>query len=190
MPVFVLDRLHLASWLPGTLAAVGTAAVAGPTLLVARLGHGRSRLRLLAAANLLWVIGCLLFAGSAVPSLAAAAPVAATAPLAPSGPLAATGLLILAMTMLGLGEAAFAPTGDMVAVTIAPPGQVGRYTALHQLAWGVSGTVAPALTAGLLTLGSYPIWFVLAGLALVNALAYLGIGPALGHRTGRVGVAS
>lgn len=130
MPVYVLNQLDLATWLPGVLAAIATAAVAVPLLVVAKIAHGQPRLRVLAVANLLWSLGCLLFASSA--ALLAAAPL----------------ILMLAMATIGVGEAAYAPTSDTLAVAIAPSGQTGRYTAIHQLAWGISGTLAPAVSGG------------------------------------------
>ena len=52
-------------------------------------------------------------------------------------------LLVAGMVILGFGESAYAPTADLVPLELAPPGLAGRYTAVHQLAWGVSGAVAP-----------------------------------------------
>jgi hypothetical protein len=45
------------------------------------------------------------------------------------------------------------------------------------------------LTAGLLALGNYQVWFVLASLALLNAITYVALQPSLGIRAGSVGAA-
>lgn len=57
------------------------------------------------------------------------------------------------MTILGFGEAAYAPTADSLPLELAPPGLDARYTAVHQLAWGISGAIAPSLAAALLVAG-------------------------------------
>jgi MFS family permease len=81
-------------------------------------------------------------------------------------------LLVGAMALLGLGEAVYAPTADALPVALAPPGLLGRYAAIHQMAWGISETIAPLLVAGLLVTGIYAIWIALAALAAITAFAY------------------
>jgi MFS family permease len=173
MPVYVLDHLHLAAWLPGLLAAVGTGALATTVLVAHRLTVGRSRLRVLAAANLLFAAGCVAFAMAA----------------GPSAPLVSAALLVVAVAALGVGEAVYAPTADALPLVIAPADLAGRYTAVHQFAWGVSGAIAPALTGALLGAGAATVWWVLAAVALATAGAYRLARPAVRARAGLAGAA-
>lgn len=115
---------------------------------------------MLAGAAVLWVIGAGAYA------------VAALDPL--------PGVLVLAlplgMLLLGVGEAAYAPTADALPLEVAPPEQVGRYSAVFQMGWGVSGAIAPLLAAVLLAAGHAPLWATLTvtGAALAAAFATLG----------------
>lgn len=155
MPVLVLSQLGLPAWFPGTLAALNTAALALPAAFGARL-----RLSTTATTVLLRVAACIWALGLAAVALASS-----------SRPLAYA-LLPLGFVVLGLGEIAYAPAADALPVELAPPGLLGRYTAVHQLAWGVSGALAPALAALLLVRGRATLWLVLAVLAALLALAY------------------
>jgi MFS family permease len=169
LPIFVLDQLQLPLWVPGVLAASGTIAVALPTFFAGRLTRGRPRLRLLAAAASLWSIGGLLMAtGAAFPGIALA-------------------ILTLGMILLGVGEAIYAPTADALPIALAPPELAGRYSALHQLAWGISGTIAPVLTAWLLALGPLTVWLAVSAAAAMTAAAYLWLERRVGVRAGVAG---
>lgn len=170
MPVFVLDQLQLPLWLPGALAALGTAAVAVPLLALGRLTSGQRRLGVMSTASAVWAAGLLLFASSAWA-------VGAALLLLPAGAI-----------LLGLGEALYAPTADALPLTLAPTGLAGRYTALHQLAWGVSGTVAPLLAAVLLAVRPDAIWLALASMACLAGVGYrLLESRPLGVRSGSAG---
>lgn len=74
-----------------------------------------------------------------------------------------------------VGEAIYAPTADALPLAIAPAGLAGRYSAVHQLAWGISSTLAPVLTASLLVVGNQTVWLVLTATATLLAIAYLGL---------------
>ena len=169
LPVFVLDQLRLPIWVPGVLATIGTVATAVPSVFSGRLTRGRPRLSLLALAATLWAVSFILFAISI------------------SAPAFWLLLLPAAMVALGLGEALYAPTSDALPLALAPLGQAGRYSAIHQLAWGVSGTIAPALAVALLLAGPDALWWTLAASAGSTALIYLGLQTRVGARTGIVG---
>jgi MFS family permease len=103
-------------------------------------------------------------------------------------PAIATQVLLLAAIILGLGEALYAPTADALPLALAPAGLAGRYSAIHQLAWGISGTLAPVLTAWLLVVGNQAVWLVLTVTAAVLAIAYLTLEARFGQRAGLSGV--
>jgi MFS family permease len=55
--------------------------------------------------------------------------------------------LCFAMIVFALGETMLSPVGPALVNEIAPEHLRGRYNAAAGLAWGVSGTLAPAITA-------------------------------------------
>jgi MFS family permease len=164
LPVFILERLHLPTWLPGALAALLTATAAIGLLFGARLVRGRRRLRNLEIAAVLWAIGCAVFL---------------LAPLTVALAYAALGVGVL---LLGLGEAFYAPTADALPAALAPLDLRGRYAALHQMAWGISEAIAPTLGAAALAAGNSALWLTLVAIAVASALAYRVIeGPVRGR---------
>ena len=172
LPVFVLDQLHLPLWAPGVLAATGTLAVAISMFFAGRFNRGRPRIVLLATAAALWSVGGLSMAtGAALPGIAIA-------------------LLPVAMILFGVGEALYAPIADAIPIVLAPANLGGRYSALHQLGWGISGTIAPALTAALLALGSSAVWLGLSATAALTAAGYLLLERRVGARVGAAGTAA
>lgn len=169
LPVFVLDSLGLPVWLPGLLAAIAALSTMVPSLLSGRLTRGHPRLGLLALAATLWATGSMLFAISAwTPAL---------------------WLLLLpaAMVALGVGEALYAPTADALPLALAPIGLAGRYSAIHQSAWGISGTIAPTFAVYLLLAGPDALWLTLAAASIVLAVTYLGLQRRVGVRAGIAG---
>jgi MFS family permease len=165
MPVLVIQQLRLHTWLPGLLGALNTLAIVVPAFFAGRLLRNRLSLRVLAAAAVLWALGCGTYAAAAG-----------------TGHLEYL-LLAAGMILLGFGEAAYAPTADALPLEHAPPHLAGRYTAVHQLAWGISGSLAPVLAALLLSHGRSTFWLVFAALALALAAAYSAIADrSLGSR--------
>jgi MFS family permease len=168
VPVFVLDRLHLPSWLPGLLSAVLTATAGTGLIFGARLVRGRRRLRNLEIAAVFWALGCATFL------------------LALLGSATAYAGLFVGVVLLGFGEAMYAPTADALAVALAPVELRGRYAAVHQMAWGISETIAPAIAAAALAASNAVPWLMLTAIAAASAGAYRALErPA----TGRDGVA-
>jgi Na+/melibiose symporter-like transporter len=157
LPVFVLERLHLPTWLPGILAAVLTATAAAGLLFGARLVRGRRRLRNLEIAAVLWTLGCVafLFASVEVALVYVA--------------------LVVGVILLGIGEAMYAPTADALPAALAPAQLRGRYAAVHQMAWGISEAIAPTLGAATLAADSAVLWLTLGGIAAGTAVTYRGL---------------
>ena len=170
LPIFALDSIGLPVWVPGAIVALGTLAVAVPTFFAGRLGRGRARLTLLAVSAALWSLGNVLIFAVA------------------SWPVISILTLALGAIVLGVGEAIYAPTADALPLALAPAGLEGRYSAIHQLAWGISGTLAPVLTAWLLVAGSQTIWLALTATAALLAMAYLGLQRRIGARAGISGL--
>jgi MFS family permease len=169
LPVFILERLQLPTWLPGVLAALLTATAAIGLLFGSRLVRGRRRLRNLEIAAVLWAGGCAVFL---------------VAPLAVALAYAA---LVAGILLLGVGEAFYAPTADSLPAALAPLDRRGRYAALHQMAWGISEAIAPVLGAAALAAGNAVLWSTLAAIALACAISYRALERAVGGRDGVAG---
>jgi MFS family permease len=154
LPIVVLERLRLGTWVPGLLTGLLTATTAVGSLYSARLVRGRRRLRNLQLAVSLWALAFATFL------------------LAPLGMAVALVALFGGVLLLGLGEALYAPTADALAPALAPPALRGRYAALHQMAWGISETLAPTLVALSLAAGTDVLWAILVVLAAASVAAY------------------
>jgi MFS family permease len=170
LPVFILERLHLPAWLPGILAALLTATAAVGLLFGSSLVYGRRRLRNLEIAAALWAVGCAVFL------------------LAPLTIALAYCALVLGVLLLGLGEAFYAPTADALPAALAPLALRGRYAALHQMAWGISESIAPTLGAVTLAVSNTALWLTLAGVASATALLYRALEKPTRGRDGIAGV--
>jgi MFS family permease len=96
-------------------------------------------------------------------------------------------LLFVGTFFLGVGEAVYAPTADALPAALAPPHLRGRYAALHQMAWGISETITPALVGVLLAHGAYTLWVVLGAAGVGGAIAYRSLEPIVGSRDGVAG---
>ena len=92
--------------------------------------EGRSRTRVMATVGAFWFVFWVIL------DVALALPEA----------LAIVSLCV-AMIVCALGETMLSPVGPALVNEIAPEHLRGRYNAAAGLAWGVSGTLAPAITA-------------------------------------------
>jgi MFS family permease len=169
LPVFVLERLHLSTWLPGLLTGLVTATAAAGLIFITRLVRGRRRLRNMQSAMGVWTLAFALFGAAPVDRNLAYA------------------VLFVGTFFVGVGEAVYAPTADALPAVLAPPHLRGRYAALHQIAWGISETITPALVGVLLASGAYTLWFVLGATAFGGAIAYRAVEPIVGSRDGVAG---
>jgi MFS family permease len=169
LPIVVLERLQLGAWLPGLLTGLLTATTAVGSLFSARLVRGRRRLRNLQLAVSFWALGFAAFL------------------LAPLGTAVALVALFGGVLLVGVGEALYAPTADALAPALAPAALRGRYAALHQMAWGISETLAPTLVALSLAAGTDTLWAILIVVAAASITAYRLLEGFSGGRDGIAG---
>jgi len=120
---------------------------------VVRLFEAYRRTRALAAASLLWVVGCALFA---------------LAPLLPSALLIP--YLFVTVALYTLANLIAGPIMTALAVARSPAHLQGRYVAVHQFSWGLAAAIAPIMFTLLFALGPAWPWVALAGPALVTGL--------------------
>ena len=77
-------------------------------------------------------------------------------------------VVLVGSVVYTLGELTGGPVTAALEAEAAPDHLRGRYLSLIQLAWNISGAVAPVAFAWLLEGGATPLWCVLLGLALVG----------------------
>ncbi|WP_426244165.1 MFS transporter [Nocardioides sp. LHG3406-4] len=153
MPVYVVEVLDLPGWITGVIFTVNCIMVGlGQGLVVnAMTGRVRSRVLLLTQA---------VFAASFVVFLVCGW-------LAPA---VATGPVVLGGIVYTLAELTGGPVLAALSAEASPDHLRGRYLSLIQLAWNLSGTIAPVLFAWLLDRGPEPLWVLMLALAAVTVL--------------------
>ena len=86
-------------------------------------------------------------------------------------------VVLVGSVVYTLGELTGGPVTSALAAEAAPEHLRGRYLSMIQLAWSVSGTIAPVAFAWLLDRGETPIWVALLGLTLLG----VGVSTLLGR---------
>ena len=157
LSLFVVNNLHLSVHVIGIFLFVDTTVIVVAQLFVINFIEGRSRTRVLAVVGASWfVFWIVLGASLALPALFAIIAIS------------------LAMVIFALGETLLSPVGPAIVNEIAPEHLRGRYNAAQGLSWGLSGTVAPTITALFFDHGMSNWWPLSAGaLSLAGALVML-----------------
>ena len=128
--LFVVNDLKLTVHSIGVMFFFNTTTIVLAQLWVLNRIHGKSRTRVMASTALLWfTFWIILDVTLAVPKFVAFAS------------------LCFAMMVFAIGETMLSPVGPALVNDIAPEHLRGRYNAAQGLTWGVSGSVAPAITA-------------------------------------------
>jgi MFS family permease len=128
--LFVVNNLHLSVHVIGVIFFFNTSTIVCSQLWVLNRIEGKSRTRVMATVAVFWLIfWVILDAALALPKVLSIVS------------------LCVAMVIFALGETMLSPVGPALVNEIAPEHLRGRYNAAAGLAWGVSGTLAPAITA-------------------------------------------
>ena len=128
--LFVVNNLKLPVHVIGIIFFFNTSTIVCSQLWVLNKIEGRSRTKVMATVALFWLVfWVILDAALALPKVLAIVS------------------LCVAMVIFALGETMLSPVGPALVNEIAPEHLRGRYNAAAGLAWGVSGTLAPAITA-------------------------------------------
>ena len=131
--LFVVNNLKLPVHVIGVIFFFNTTTIVCSQLWVLNRIEGKSRTKVMATVALFWLVfWVILDAALALPKVLAIVS------------------LCVAMVIFALGETMLSPVGPALVNEIAPEHLRGRYNAAAGLAWGVSGTLAPAITALLL----------------------------------------
>ncbi|WP_245617236.1 MFS transporter [Knoellia subterranea] len=152
LPVYAAETLALPGWLVGAIFTLNTVMVGLGQGLMVRWMTGRVRARMMALAQVFFIVGYLTFV------LAGLLPVW----------LAVAAMLVGAVIYTS-GELAGGPVFSATAAEAAPDHLRGRYLGLVQLVWAIGGTVTPVAYTWLLAHGTYTIWAVLGAVAIVGA---------------------
>ncbi len=150
LPVYVVTVLELPGWITGVIFTVNCIMVGLGQGLVVNAMTGRVRYRVL-------LLTQVVFASSFVVFL-----VCGWLP-----PAVATGLVVIGSIVYTLAELSGGPVLAALSAEASPDHLRGRYLSLIQLAWNLSGTIAPVLFAWLLERGPEPLWVVMIALAVV-----------------------
>lgn len=157
--LFVVNNLHMSVHIIGVVLFVNTSTIVLAQLVVVNIVERRSRTRVLALVSTLWAVFWIALAIS----LHLSRVVAVVA-------------ICAAMVVFAIGETMLSPVGQALVNEIAPEHLRGRYNAAQGLTWGVSGSIAPAITAIFFDnhLGDW--WPVcVAGLSLVGGAMMLNL---------------
>jgi MFS family permease len=128
--LFVVNNLKLPIHVIGVIFFFNTTTIVCSQLWVLNRIEGKSRTKVMATVALFWLVfWVILDTALELPKILAIVS------------------LCVAMVIFALGETMLSPVGPALVNDIAPEHLRGRYNAAAGLAWGVSGTLAPAITA-------------------------------------------
>lgn len=128
--LFIVNNLHLSVHVIGIIFFFNTSTIVLAQLWVLNRIEGRSRTRVMAAVALLWFIfWVVLDVALALPAVLSVVS------------------LCVGMVIFAIGETMLQPVGPAIVNQIAPEHLRGRYNAAAGLAWGISGSLAPAIAA-------------------------------------------
>jgi MFS family permease len=141
MPVYFADMLGLPAWVPGAVFVINTVMIGLGQGLVVRSMTGALRVRV--------VLLAISFTASSFVLMYAAD--ALTVGLG-------TAVVLIGAVVYTIGELVAGPVLGALSAEAAPDEHRGRYMSVVQLAWNLSGAVAPLLYAALLDRGSLAMW--------------------------------
>jgi MFS family permease len=128
--LFVVNNLHLSVHVIGVIFFFDTSTIVCAQLFILNRVQGRSRTHVMALAALLWFAFWMgLFVSLHLPTVLAVIS------------------LCVAMSIFAIGETMMSPIGSALVNELAPEHLRGRYNSMIGLSWGLSSTLAPAITA-------------------------------------------
>jgi MFS family permease len=128
--LFVVNNLHMSVHVIGIIFFFNTSTIVGAQLFILNRIQGRSRARVMACAGVLWFLFWLiLFFSLHMPAVIAVISICG------------------AMAIFAVGETMMSPIGPALVNELAPEHLRGRYNAASGLTWGLSASLAPAITA-------------------------------------------
>ena len=141
MPVYFAELLGLPAWVPGAVFVINTVMIGLGQGIVVRSMTGAVRVRV--------VLLAISFTASSFVLMYAADALTVAA---------GTVVVLVAAVVYTTGELVAGPVLSALSAEAAPDAHRGRYMSVVQLAWNLSGAVAPLLYAALLDGGSFAMW--------------------------------
>ncbi len=129
LSLFVVNNLKLSVHAIGVIFFFNTSTIVLAQLWVLNRVEGKSRTRVMGLVAGFWFFFWMIL------EITLALPAAAS-----------IAMVCLAMVVFAIGETMLQPVGSAIVNDIAPEHLRGRYNAAASLSWGVSGTLAPAIT--------------------------------------------
>lgn len=169
MPVYATAVLGLPGWVTGAVFTLNTVLVGFGQGLAVRAMTGARRWRVLLLANGVFAASFVVLLGASRLSV-----------------VMATVAMLVGSVVYTLGELLGGPVHGALSAEAAPEHLRGRYLSLIQLAWNVSGTVAPVGLAWLLDRGPSVTWLALVAVAGTGGLLAARLGAVLPHAAARV----
>ncbi|MGI8524277.1 MAG: MFS transporter [Nocardioides sp.] len=154
MPVYFVKTIGLPGWVPGAVFVINTVMIGVGQGLVVRSMTGAIRSRVLLTA-----VG---FTATSFVAMYAAGALSVALAVA---------VVLVAAVVYTLGEMVAGPVVGALAAEAPPDDLRGRYMSVNQLAWSVSGGIAPLLLSWLLDQGALPLWSGSLALCALWALA-------------------
>jgi MFS family permease len=130
LSLFVVNNLKLSVHAIGVIFFFNTTTIVLAQLWVLNRIEGKSRTRVMGVVAAFWFLFWIILESTL------ALPAAASIPL-----------LCLGMCVFAVGETMLQPVGSAIVNDIAPEHLRGRYNAAAGASWGISSTLAPAITA-------------------------------------------
>jgi MFS family permease len=152
LPVYAVTVLGLPGWVTGAVFTINTIMVGFGQGLVVRAMTGRTRWRILVAANVFFAASYVVLLGATAVGIAVGVVV-----------------VLVGSAVYTLGELTGGPVTAALAAEAAPDHLRGRYFSLVQLAWNLAGTVAPVAFAWLLDRGETALWLAVLAVTLFGA---------------------
>ena len=169
MPVYAVTVLGLPGWVTGAVFTVNTVMVGFGQGLVVNGMTGHLRWKVLVLTNVVFALSFLVLLGASGLSVV----------------LATVVVLVGSIVYTG-GELLGGPVLGALGAEAAPEHLRGRYLSLVQLAWTISGAIAPVAFAWLLDRGESPLWVVLLALSVAGALLAVLLGRVMPEADRRV----
>ncbi|MFI5617208.1 MFS transporter [Streptomyces sp. NPDC051567] len=170
LPLVALNVMDGPSWLPGAAVLTASLSLLAAKVPAAAYAESRPRPHSLVAA-------CLVFAGAFL-----------LLSSAEQWDKEWAAFVILGAALVGtVGDALFVPVMTTMAHEAAPDALKGRYSAAFQTSWGLANVLAPALFAGLLSVGNGVLWLALTGLVLLTLPAVHRLGAGRAHTGSQIG---
>lgn len=169
LPIYAVTSLDLPGWVIGAVFTINTVMVGFGQGLVVRGLTGHRRWRILVLTNLVFAGSFLVLLGASGRSV-----------------VLATVVVLGGSVVYTFGELLGGPVLGALGAEAAPEHLRGRYLSLMQLAWTISGTIAPVTFAWLLDRGESPIWLALGAVNLAGALLAVRLGRVMPEAAQRV----